>query len=447
MAWATSLRYGLARMLVKSAGYSVIPSWVKTSFIIPSFDRLVSEGYQKNSLVSALISVFTFTLPEPPLMVFDSEGDKGQPLPSHPLRKLLRRPNALMGEDELWQYTAAYAGLGGNAYWVVTLDKLGRPAEGGIWPYHAGQVRPKPGGTSWILGYEFFNGDGDWEDIDPNKYAVVHFKWPLPDPTQPWMAQPPLRSVAGSVDTIAEIDTYIYALLKNNAIPPILVKLPKDREMDKPEKDRFRAQWQAMYGGDKRGGVAILDDGADVSVLGLNLQQLAVDALYRVPETRIAAAFRVPPILAGLLSGLDASTYSNYEQARKSFTQDTLVPLWRAWGAEVESALGELFGAGVFLKHDLSMVASLQEDVTAKWGRVNTAWVSGLLAFDEARKQLGYEKPDANALFMTRKSFSIAFARDIMNPEPPQALDLTPTMPALTGPKEETRVEIEEVGA
>lgn len=438
MAWASSLRYGLARMLAKSAGFSVVPTWIKTSFLQPTFDRLVSEGYTKNSVVSTCISMYTFTLPEPPLMVFDQEGDQGQPLPNHPLRKLLRRPNALMGEDELWQYTAAYAALGGNAYWVATLDGAGRPIE--LWPYHAGQVRPKPGGMAWITGYEFFNGDGEWVDIDPNKYAVVHFKWPLPDPTQPWMAQPPLRGVAGSVDTMAEIDTYIYALLKNNAIPPILVKLPKDREMDKPEKDRFRAQWQAMYGGEKRGGVAILDDGADVSVLGLNLQQLAVDALYRVPETRIAAAFRVPPILAGLLSGLDASTYSNYGQARKSFTQDTLVPLWRAWGAEVENSLGELFGTAVYLRHDLSMVASLQEDVTAKWGRVNAAFVSGLLSFAESRKQLGYEKPEQDDLFMTRKSFALAFASTIMEPEPPQALDLTPTMPALTAPKEETQI-------
>jgi HK97 family phage portal protein len=440
----TSLRYGLARMLVKTAGFSVTPTWVRSSFIVPTFDRLVSEGYQKNALVAALISVFTFTLPEPPLMAFDGEGEKAQPLPDHPLRKLLRRPNPIMGEDELWQYTAAYAALGGNAYWVCTLDAVGRPAEKGAWPYHAGQVRPKPGGNEWVTGYEFFNGDGEWQDIDLNKYAVVHFKWPLPDPTQPWMAQPPLRSVAGSVDTIAEIDTYIYALLKNNAIPPILVKLPKDREMDKPEKDRFRAQWQAMYGGDKRGGVAILDDGADVSVLGLNLQQLAVDALYRVPETRIAAAFRVPPILAGLLSGLDASTYSNYEQARKSFTQDTLVPLWRAWGAEVESALGERYKIPVYLHHDLSMVASLQEDVQNKWTRVNTAFMSGLLAFDEARKQLGYEKPADDALFMTRKSFSMVFARDVMNPESPQVLDLPLTMPALT---EETQPMMELEGA
>lgn len=424
MAWTTALRYGLARMLVKASGYSVVPSWVRSTFLTPTFDRLVSEGYQKNSIVTSLISVFTFALPEPPLLVYDAEGEQGQPLPNHPLRQLLRRPNTLMGEDELWQYTAAYAILGGNAYWVATLDAVGRPVE--LWPYHAGQVRPKPGGAAWITGYEFFNGDGAWEDINPNKYAVVHFKWPLPDPCQPWMAQPPLRAVASSVDTIAEIDTYIYALLKNNAIPPILIKLPKDREMDKPQKDRFRAQWQAMYGGDNRGSVAILDDGADVSVLGLNLQQLAVDALYRVPETRIAAAFRVPPILAGLLAGLDASTYSNYGQARKSFTQDTLVPLWRAWGAEVESTFGELFGTPVYLHHDLSLVASLQEEVTAKWGRVNTAWTSGLLSFAESRKALGYEKPETDDLFMTRKSFTMAFADVIMNPEAQPAIDVTP---------------------
>src|SRR5690349_19312218 len=190
-------------------------------------------------------------------MVYSDEGEQGQPLPKHPLRQMLRSPIALMGEDELWQYTVAYAALGGNAYWIWEKDVRGRPAIGGCWPYHAGQVRPKPGGPEWITGYEFFNKSQEWADIDEDRYFVIHFKWPLPDPTQPWVAQPPLRSVAASVDTLAEIDTYVYALLKNNAVPPVLVKLPPDREMSKPEKDRFREQWQAMYGGAQRGGVAI----------------------------------------------------------------------------------------------------------------------------------------------------------------------------------------------
>jgi HK97 family phage portal protein len=425
MRWTTKLRYGLARMLVKSAGYTMIPSWVRSTFLIPTFDRLVSEGYNKSAVVAACISVLTFTFSEPPLCVWSEEGTDGQLLPDHPLRQLLRKPNALMGEDELWQYTVAYAAIGGNAYWVCTLDARGMPAELGLWPYHAGQVRPIPGGPAWITGYEFFSADGQWEKINQNKYSVVHFKWPLPDPMQPWIAQPPLRAVSSSVDTQGEIDTYVLSLLKNNAIPPLVITLPPGGAMPKPEKDRFRDQWLATYANDRSGAPAILDDGMTIERLGLDVQQLAYDALNRVPEARIASAFRIPPIIAGLLIGLEMSTYSNYEQARKAFTQDTLVPLWRAWAAEVESTLGTAFG--VYLRHDLTEVASLQEDVNNKWTRVIRAHVSGLLAFDEARKALGYEKPAPNDLFVTRPQMALAFADVIMNPVEKPAIDITPS--------------------
>jgi len=388
MSLATKLRYSLARMLFKASGYAVVPQWVRSSFLVPTFDNLIREGYNKNAVVIGCMSVLTFTFPEPPLMVWSDESERGKRLPDHPLRKLLRRPNPLMGEDELMQYTMAWAAIGGNAFWLTAKDRQGRAAEQSTYPYHAGQVRVIPGGPEWVKGYEFFNAQQEWEEIDQDQYIVTHFKWPLPDPAQPWQAQPPLRAVASAVDTDSEIDTYLYALLKNDAVVRTLVKLPKGFEMTKPEKDRFRSQWADMYGGTNRGGVAILDDGASVERLGLNLQELAFEALRKVPEARIASALRVPPILAGLNVGLDSSTYNNLEGLQLHYTKRTLVPLWRAWGAEVESSLGD---GNVSIRYDLTKVAALQEDTDALWARVNRAWMGGYMTLNEARRAIGYE--------------------------------------------------------
>jgi HK97 family phage portal protein len=416
----SNLRYGLARMLAKSGGLSVISPWVRATFMTPTFEALTREGYQKNAVVTACIQAYTFMLPEPPLMVWDGEGEQGAPLPTHPLRRLLRKPNDLMGEDEFWQYIAAYICIGGNAYAVCPLSARGLPVE--LWPYHAGQVRPKPGGPSWITGFEFYNAESQWEPIDPNKYVVLHFKWPLPDLSQPWVAQPPLRSAAASVETVSELDRYLYSLLKNDAIPPTVVTLPPEVAMSAEEKARFREQWKERYGGGNRGEIAILDDGAKIERISLDLQQLAFDALYRAPEAKIAAAFRVPPILAGLLVGLDASTYSNYEQARKAFTQDALVPLWRAMAAEVENGLAPAFGNGVVVRHDLNEVASLQEDVNAKWARVNTAFLNGWLGMKETRAAVGYGDPPTDDLYRTTISAGLEPLSAILAPPPPPAV-------------------------
>jgi HK97 family phage portal protein len=433
----SNLRYGLARMLAKSGGLSVISPWVRATFMTPTFEALTREGYQKNAVVTACIQAYTFMLPEPPLMVWDEDGEQGKPLPKHPLRQLLRKPNEIMGEDEFWQYIAAYIAIGGNAYGVCPLSARGLPVE--MWPYHAGQVRPKPGGATWVMGFEFYNAQGEWETIDPTKYLIVHFKWPLPDLSQPWVAQPPLRSAAASVETVSELDRYLYSLLKNDAIPPTAVTLPPNVAMSKDEKDRFREQWKERYGGGNRGEIAILDDGAKIERISLDLEQLAFDALYRAPEAKIAAVFRVPPILAGLLVGLDASTYSNYEQARKAFTQDALVPLWRAIAAEVENGLAPAFGNGVAVRHDLNEVASLQEDVNAKWARVNTAFLNGWLGMKETRAAVGYGDPPTDDLYRTTISAGLEPLSAILAPPPPVVTEIPPRqLPAPQEPPDDS---------
>lgn len=421
---ATRLRYGLARMLLKANTLSMTSPWIRTSFLEPTFDRLVSEGYEKNSIVAACISVYTFMFPEPPLLMWDDDSTSATSLPKHPLRKLLQRPNPIMGEDELWQYTVSYMAVGGNAFWVVGRDARGAPAARAIFPYHMGQVRVKPGGPTWIRGYEFYNEKSEWVDIDPDKYIVVHFKWPLPDMNQPWQALPPLRSGSASVDSDSELDRYLYALLKNDAVPPTVIRLRENQEMGQEEKDTFRARWMQMFGGTNRGSVAVLDDGMSIERIALNLEELAVTGLRGIPETRIPALFRIPPIVVGLQSGLDKATYSNYEQARAALTRDGLIPLWRAAAAEVQSAFGDSY-PDLYCRHDLSQVGSLQEDVNAKWARVDKAYLSGYMGWSESRSAIGLpEQAPPNDLFYLPSGAQLI----------PGAM-LGQTMPALPAPQ------------
>lgn len=393
MSILTRARFGLARLLLKSSGLTYMPGWIRSSFLTPSFQLLVSEGYSKNAIVSACIGALAFTFPEPPLLVYADDDPQGPPLPNHPLRRLVQKPNLIMGEDELWAYTIAYMGIGGNAYWLGPLNARGLPVE--LWPYHAGQVRPIPGGDSWITGYEFLQGDGTWKALNPREYLVCHFKWPLPDPQQPWMAQPPLRAASRAVDSDLELDRYLYALLKNDAMPRTVVSQSTERFMTPDEVLRAKAQFKANYSGDNAGDVLILEAGAKVERLSLNMEELAFDALRRVPEQRIAAALRVPLSVAGIG---DDPTYANSQEAYSRFTRSTLVPLWRAAAAEVTAELGAVFG--VVARHDLNEVAALQEDVNAKWARVNTAFNSGFISFQESRAALGFGAVDTADLFV-----------------------------------------------
>ena len=76
---------------------------------------------------------------------------------------------------------------------------------------------------NWITGYEFFGQDG-WEPIDQDAFTVVHFKWPNPDPNQPWQSSP--RFARSPAQTRPTRLTTMYSLLKNDAIAAYGLETP-----------------------------------------------------------------------------------------------------------------------------------------------------------------------------------------------------------------------------
>lgn len=383
---STAVRYKLARMLVKGAGFPIVPAWVVATFFDPSFRALTKEGYQKNAAFFACVSALAFAFPEPPLMVYEDESEGAKPVPNHPIRKLLRKPNPRMSERKLAVRTISYLAIGGNCMLHKVRDRRGQVVE--LWPYHTGQMWPVPGGPEWVKGYEFDDGEGNLQSVPIED--VIHLQWPSVDPLQPWVAQAPLMAAAREVDSDNETTRYLKAILQNDAVPRGVLEMPSDSALNPAEINRVKNQFSERYGGDNRGQVLVLEGGVKYSRIALNLEELAFDALHKIPETRIAAVMRVPAIVAGISAGLDRATYANYSEARQVFTQDTLVPLWSIVGDEIQSGLAAEFGNGIALRHDLGQVQALQKDMDKLWARVIRGFEKGIITDrNEARGLLG----------------------------------------------------------
>jgi hypothetical protein len=106
-------------------------------------------------------------------------------------------------------------------------------------------------------------------------------------------------------------------------------------------------------------------------------------------EARICMILRTPPILVGAKVGLDRSTFSNYGEARRSYWQDTLSPLFRRVRDELQSDLAPEFGDDVELRWDMSQVPALQEEQTAIWDRALRAFTGSGLTRNEFREMVG----------------------------------------------------------
>ena len=381
-----SVRQRFGRWLLKAAtGGSIVlvPPWNRRAFMRPTYQQLALEGYQGSGAVFACISALAFGFPKPPLLVWEETEAGRVPLPEHNLSQLLARPNDQMGLRELLQFTVIYMAIGGKAYWYKVRSSAKRVVE--LLPVHAGQLTPVAGETALVDHYELETGAGQKQSIAETD--VVAFSW-LPHALSPQMGLAPLVAVAREVDTDNEATRYLFSLLKNDAMPRLALVLPKDAQPLTDESfDRMKEQWTEEHGGEKRGGIALLEGGLDVKQLASNLKELEFNVLRRVPEARICAAFRVPPVIAGLNVGLEQMTYDNVKGMRLEFTEGILSSLWEMLADKVTQDLLPEFGeqGKKIVAFDTSKVPVLAEKTEARRQSALTAMQAGAITVNEYR--------------------------------------------------------------
>lgn len=400
MSVSDRLRTWFLRGMVKAASLPVpfVPEWQRVQFMSPTFKALCREGVRANSVVFSCLSVLTFAYPEPILRVYKDTGNGLEPLPNHPLQALLNRPNPQMGQAELLQYLMLYKAIGGNCYFYKVRSQARKVVE--MLPLNDSQITPVAGGPLPVSHYLWHNETTGQDEVIPAE-DIVHLKW-MPDPLSPARGLSPLVAAAREVDTDNAARRYAFTLLKNDAIPRVVITAPPGMTpLNIDERTRLENLFADKYGGDNRGKAAILG-GLDVKVLSLNLQEMAFEALGRVPEARISGNMRVPAILAGLNVGLDNATYANLAGLRKFFTETTLVPMWRMDADEIGSDLLPEFGNsdGLVVAFDTSNVMSLQEQVTDKRQWVDGAVTKGYMMVSEGRAALGLPHIEGTEVFL-----------------------------------------------
>ena len=104
----------------------------------------------------------------------------------------------------------------------------------------------------------------------------------------------------------------------------------------------------------------------------------------------IALAIGVPPMLLGIPGD---NTYSNYQEATRSFWRQTVLPLVNRTAMAFTGWLAPAFGSGLLLRPNLDDVEALTFEREALWRRLDAAT---FLSRDEKREAAGYP-PETSA--------------------------------------------------
>lgn len=292
---------------------------------------------------------------------------------------LLERPWPGGTTQDLLTKTILYADLSGNAFSMrwTPLSRLGGDGT------EVAVLRPdwldvvltprmtRYGQVGWRkLGYAYYE-DGKAADKEPVPLTlneVAHFA-PLPDPLASWRGMSWLTPIIRELQNDKLMATHQRRFFENAATPNLVVKLP---HMKLADFKAFKAEMDAGHAGPENAGKNLyLGGGADVTVAGLNFQQMDFSKLQGRAETRLAAAAGIAPAIAGFSEGLQGSALNagNFKDARRRTSDGTMHPLWQNVAGSLEPilvkpppAFADEDPSQVRLWYDASGVPFLRED-------------------------------------------------------------------------------------
>lgn len=212
-----------------------------------------------------------------------------------------------------------------------------------------------------LIGYIYdplTGGTGEGEVLLPHQ--VAHFA-PIPDPEYQYRGMSWLTPVIRDIEADTAATQHKLNFFRNGASPQIVVSVDSSV---KPEVfERFKAVMEENHAGVHNAYRTLyLGGGADVKVIGTDLQQLDFKATQGAGESRLAAAAGVPPVIVGFSEGLAGSSLNagNYASSRRRFADLTLRPLWRNAAGSLATLINVPDNAELW--YDDRDIAFLRED-------------------------------------------------------------------------------------
>ena len=350
-----------------------------------------------NSAVVACLQVLGRSFAEAKLIVEQSnlEGET-EYIANHPLELLMKKPNKFMSGDLISFYIINSIHIFGDAYLLKQRNNLNEVVA--LYPLMPAQIQAKGTEEELITHYVYEMKN---KEVILQAEDVIHIRMAI-DPTDHKKGFSPLKSVLREVfgdESAGQLST---ALLANMGVPSIVITPKDDIGPTEDEAEQISRAYQRKVAGAQRGMPLVLSGAMNIDKMSFSPKELDIGMLRNVPESRISAVLGVPAIIAGLQVGLQNGTYSNAKELRESFTENTLIPLWRVVAQEIENQLLKVDfvnSENQKLAYDISSIRALQQDVTDIYERMNLAVQNGWATLAEARRAVGLPVTDEHEVY------------------------------------------------
>ena len=312
------------------------------------------SGYMGNELVFACVREIATSSAEANLRLYDQDHIA---ITNTPLSNILKTPAEETTQYDFLETLMTQLNIAGNVYVLKERGALGVVS---LMLLRPDRVTVLPG-----RGYQY--------DVSGARYIIPdrdvgHLKFP--NPQNDFYGLSPIQPLLKQISLDTSATDFTRTFFNNAGVPSGLLKL-KRKINSADEAEKLRVQWRSQFQGTRNWHrIAILDEDATYETMGSSISQMEIPDLRVLSESRICSAFGVPPILVGANVGLQRSTFSNYREARESFWEETLLPMYR----RVEQFMVKLLESEFpreqgTIAFDFSEVRALQEDEDAMVNR------------------------------------------------------------------------------
>jgi phage portal protein BeeE len=364
------------------------PSGGSRDEIDATFTGYVHGAYKANGPVFAVVLARMALFSEARFLFQRMRNGRGTDLFSNRDLQLLESPWPDGTTGDLLTRAEQDVSMGGNFYVVREVGPLGprlrrlRPD----WTQLILTEDPTMATKADVAGIMYTPGGGRFTGLpgEPTGKAQFFLKeefahWaPVPDPDALYLGMSWITPILSEVYADKAATEHKARFFENAATPNFVASFKES-----VTQDEFN-EFVEMYKADQAGvtnayKTLFLAGGADVRVVGANLEQMSFKETQGAGETRICAAGGVPPIIVGLSEGLQSATYSNYGMARRKFGDHWARPQWRSFCAAMAHLVNTPPDARLW--YDDRDIAFLREDEKdlAEIDQIRVSMISALI--------------------------------------------------------------------
>lgn len=363
-------------------------------------------------------------------LIGHADGVWSEYMDPHPLRVVLRRPNAFQTRLEFVMYWLCSLLITGNTYALKRRDKRGVVVAMTVIDPNSVTPLVAPDGAVFyrLGGVEFLHGLGDVSEVTIPASEIIHDKYICLN--HPLIGCAPLQVAGAAASAGYKIVSYNASFFANQARPSGVIEAPE--EITAEQATEIKTAWNS-FTETNSGKVAVLENGLKYAPLAMNSTDAQMLETLKWNTEDIARAFGLPGWLIG--AGTEP-TAANAELRMRGYYSQCLQVRMEAIELLLDEGLGLLDKADIGIEFDTEPL--LRMDSKARWDMYKTAIGTAGMTPNEARAREGMRpKPGGDALYLQQQNYSLeALAKRDAKPDP-FATAKPPAPPAAAGSDDE----------